>query len=316
MSTTKDKKIVLLFSRSAMEKKKANPMTLTTLFNNEAKGDGVEYLYVCYDDLIHYIDRDGAQLYDAVSGVDLKDFDLVYHRRWGDVPEVAMGSAMYLSKHNVIQLDDEILRPGAMNKLTQYWRLWEHDLPFPKTVFMSRKHLASWIDESLENTLGLPCIMKSTNGTRGRDNYLVHSTDEAKAILRQNPDIEFLLQAFIPNDGDYRVLVCDDKVGMVIYRKAAQGTHKNNTSLGGSAQLVTEDALPSAAIRASIKAAQVFKRNLAGVDIVFDKTAPEKFYFFEVNRAPQIEASSYSEEKVAVLHEYFTSLINKEETAS
>lgn len=308
MSNDKKKKQVLfLFSRLTMEKQRANPATLTALFNAEAEKDNTLYTYACYDDLIHEISEDSPKLYDAVSGKDLKDFDLVYQRSWGYSPETAMAVAIYLAHYNVPQLDDEMTnRPGSMNKLTQHWRLWEHGLPCPKTAFMNKQYVTEWIDNSLEAMFTYPIIMKSIGGTRGSDNHLVSSRAEAHALVKEYSAIDFLIQEFIPNDGDYRVLVCDDAVGMVIHRKAAAGTHKNNTSQGGSAAIIDASELPADAIEASIRAAKVFQRNIAGVDLVFDKRyGHDRFYFFEVNRAPQIEASSYSPEKVAVLHDFF-----------
>lgn len=295
----------MLFSRSAMEKKKANPKTLTALFNGAGSSDDYTYHFACYDDLIHELGSEGAKIYDTVSGIDIADFDMVYHRRWGDCPEVGMSAGMYLRKKGVQQVDDEILREGAMNKLTQCWRFWEHELPFPKTVYVPAGHVQEWTRENLAKTFELPCIMKSTNGTRGNDNYLVRSSEEAVQIINDSPDIDYLFQEMIPNSGDYRVLVCDDSIRLVIHRSAVAGSHKNNTSLGATATLTDVSELSEDLQAASIAAAKAFKRNIAGVDAVLDSRDPSKFYFFEVNRSPQIEASSYSKEKVAALHAYF-----------
>ncbi len=151
--------------------------------------------------------------------------------------------------------------------------------------------------------------MKSVTGTRGNDNYLVHSTQQAVEILTQNPNTEFLIQEFIPNDGDYRAIVAGSEVRLLIHRTAVIGSHKNNTSQGGAATLLSPETLSPEALQACVAAAQAFDRDIAGVDIVFDKRDPEKFYFFEVNRSPQIEASSYSKEKAIMLNGYFNELI-------
>jgi D-alanine-D-alanine ligase-like ATP-grasp enzyme len=59
---------------------------------------------------------------------------------------------------------------------------------------------------------------------------------------------------------------------------------------------------------ACIKAAKAFGRDIAGVDVVLHKDDPTKFYFFEVNRSPQIDHSSFTAEKAEVINAYVSDL--------
>ncbi len=297
-------RVLLLFTKTAVSQQKANPTALCDLLNHAGKATHTTYEFAFYEDLLHVIGADEAYILNVVNNTRLDAYDFVYQRRWGELPEQAMACAMYLRNADVPFMDKESDRSGSLSKLTQYWRLWEHDLPFPKTAFVPSHSIRAWIDKQLETVVGLPCIMKSDTGTRGGDNYLVHSLKDAQKIVEDNPTVNFLMQQFIPNDGDYRVLVTGDSVGLLIFRTAAAGTHTNNTSQGGAADLRPLDELPQAARKACIRAAQVFDREFAGVDLVFDKRHPESFYFFEVNRAPQVEESSFSSEKAAMLDSY------------
>lgn len=286
----------------------ANPKTLVKHFNDIADPNEISYSYALYSDLLHKIDNKEAYILDQKSGQRLEEFDVVYQRRWGDCPEQSMAVTIYLKKHNKIVLDAETERSGSINKMTQHWRLWEAGLPFPSTIFISADYVKDWLKNDLTKTFQLPVVMKSVRASRGRDNYLIHTIDEALRLVQEGEDISYLIQEYIPNDCDYRVWVCGSEIPLVIKRTAAKGSYKNNTSLGGGAELVEKSSLPERALEDSIKAAQAFKRDIAGVDLVFDKNHPDQYYFFEVNRSPQIEASSFTEEKVRALNVYFNSL--------
>ncbi|HEX5456140.1 MAG TPA: hypothetical protein VFW77_02115 [Candidatus Saccharimonadales bacterium] len=303
MKPADNKQVLLLFSRAAVEKNMADPEELTELLRGAS--DGISYEHAYYEDLIQIIDNKKPRIFDANTNKSLEEYDLVYHRRWGDAPDIAMSAAIYLRKKGIKQIDKEILREGSVSKLTQYWRLYESGLPLPATIFVPRAHLKNWVEKTLGEHLDFPLVMKSTKGTRGEDNYLADSEAEILKIIEDNPGMEFLLQRFIPNDEDYRVIVCGDDIALVIKRTAQKGNYKNNTSQGGTATLIEREKLPEDIRKVCIKAARGFSRDIAGVDIVIDKSNPDDFYFFEVNRAPQIEKSSFSEDKAAAINRYF-----------
>src|SRR6266567_2610772 len=234
------KKILLLFTSQSLISGAANATELCAVLNNASAGSAY-YEYATYGQLTHFIGRNtDIQLPDGRS---LTDYDAVYQRRWQEVPEQAMAVAIFLNKRGVPCVDTEAAGTGSRNKLTQHWRMWEQDIPGPQTGFLEAKLLRTWVDENLQSTFSLPCIMKSTHGTRGGDNYLVHTVEEALEIVETNSDMAFLVQEFIPNDGDYRAFVCGDAVALTIRRKSSAGSHKNNTSLGGSARLVSNKEL-------------------------------------------------------------------------
>lgn len=305
-----EKKVLLLFSKSSVSLKQANPNSMVGLFNDAAK-QTAKYDYSAYEDLTFILNGPDASVTDINNGWDLRGFDFVYHRRWGDNPGEAVSSGIYLKKNKIPYIDREVDRTGSANKLNQYWRFWEAGLPIPKTVYLSPEHLAKILEPGFLESSGItpPFIMKSLDGTRGQDNYLVKDLAQAKEIINDNPTIRFLIQEFIPNDGDYRVVVGGDKILLVIRRNAAKGSHKNNTSQGAKATLVSAGEFSPEVRSQIIAAAKAFGRDLAGVDIVFKQGTGEHF-FFEVNRSPQIEASSFSKEKAAAIHKFFMEQID------
>ncbi len=298
------KHVLVLFTQESIDTGAAEPAALCAALN-AAAGAAAQYDFATYQELVHVVSPRQADI--TWDGRSLSTYDAVYQRRWGEAPDQAMAVNIFLRQHGVPCLDDETDRRGSMSKLTQYWRMWQHTLPFPKTVFVSSAHLQEWLRSHLQETFSLPCILKSANGTRGSDNYLVHSVDEALEIAVANPDVPFLVQEFIPNDGDYRVLVCGNEAALTIHRVSSGQTHTNNTSQGGTATLLDDTKLPAEIQALCVRAAHVFGRNIAGVDVVCDKHTGD-YYLFEVNRAPQVEHSSYTAEKAEALHSYFMRL--------
>jgi glutathione synthase/RimK-type ligase-like ATP-grasp enzyme len=145
--------------------------------------------------------------------------------------------------------------------------------------------------------------MKGLNATRGQDNYLVKSADELRARFAERPDTDFLLQEFLPNDGDYRIIVAGGQARFAMYRTPADGKHMNNTSQGGQAVLVNLGDVSRRILDDCITAAATFGRDFAGVDVVLHKDTGA-YYFFEVNRSPQIESGMFVAEKAEVLAQY------------
>lgn len=306
-----NRSVLLLFTKQAVAERKAYPEDLCKLLNEAGQADLVAYSYAYYEDLLHVIvPGTAAKIIDTVSGKDLAEHNFVYQRCWADSPGSALACAIYLRKKNVPFIDLESYQPRSLNKLTQHWRLWEHDLPVPATICapqsMTPKQVVTRLN--LAQELGFPLIAKSTAGTRGQDNHLVGSEKELLRILSSDQDHTYLLQQYVPNNEDYRIIVGKGKTLLVIRRVATAGTHKNNTSQGGAASLLPNDYFDTAVDQDVHTAAKLFNRDIAGVDLVFDKTTGAH-YFFEVNRSPQLEHSSFAEEKAAMLHTFIKSQV-------
>lgn len=299
------KKILLLFTQYSVDTAQSHPADLCDALAQAAHGE-VQYEYALYDDLQYYVASDDARI-NLPDGRPLETFDLVYQRRWSTMPPHAVSVAIYLQQKGVPFIDAESKHDGSTNKLVQYWRMWEHGLPLPRSVYVSPGRLVAWLEANLAEEFALPCIMKSVASQRGQNNHLVETVAEAVRIAKDNPAVPYIIQEFIPNDGDYRVIVCGDRIGMVIRRTGGE-SHTNNTSQGAAAEIVPVSELAADVQAACITAAQAFGRDIAGVDVVLHKDDPSKFYFFEVNRSPQIDHSSFTPEKAAIINEYLAGL--------
>jgi glutathione synthase/RimK-type ligase-like ATP-grasp enzyme len=300
------KQILLLFSKQSFIDKKTDPERLKSLLSKTNKA---QFEYAFLEDVTYFMSPEGAELVDTRNNRKLDSYDAIYIRYIGYLEAQAPGLAIarYCSIKNIPFIDRELLRPGSFNKINQYMNLFEAKVPFPKTFIAKSDRIA---EGAKAYGFTFPFILKGASGTRGQDNFLVHSESELAEITSAPAAGYYVLQEFIPNKGDYRILVCGDEVKLVIKRMASEGTHLNNTSQGGNAVIVENDSIASEILADSVKAAQFYGRDFAGVDMVVSEE-DGKHYCFEVNRAPQIENSSFEEEKAAFVAEYLVSLTSE-----
>jgi glutathione synthase/RimK-type ligase-like ATP-grasp enzyme len=293
------KKALILFAKPSVERQLADPVRLTELL--QAAGE-LKVSWAYFDDLVYQVDNQSVGLLDTRNQRQITDYDIVYFRYWGAQEGHAIAAARICHLLNVPFIDEEVLRRGSQNKMTQYVNLYEAGVAIPKTLMAHGQLL---VGHYAEYGFDFPFIMKDKGGTRGESNYLVKTLDDMKKIVADSPDITFVLQEFIANVGDYRVIVMGDEVTLIIYRTASGGSHLNNTSQGGSAQIVPLETLPASVRNDCVKASQFYGRNFTGVDIVKSETDGE-YYCFEVNRAPQIDHASFEQEKASLLAAYLT----------
>jgi len=296
------KKILFIFADSSVKKGLADAEKLREIMQAEADNEHQDVrVFVTYArSLSYFVSNEHSVIYDHRNRMDLKDYDFVYFRKAGSVMQQMLSCAIYLKQHNVPFVDREIFSANSRNKLSQMFKLQSVGVSIPVTFFCRHKtRMLRLIRTKFKNELQFPLIAKATGGTRGAENYLVKSLEELEQLIR-NSHRHFLIQAFVPNDGDYRVLVMNGQITGVIKRQAQGNSHLNNTSQGGEAIWLEPNELSDVAREEAVHAAAVLRRDIAGVDIILDRETG-RHYVLEVNRAPQIENASFPEKKAAAL---------------
>jgi glutathione synthase/RimK-type ligase-like ATP-grasp enzyme len=147
----------------------------------------------------------------------------------------------------------------------------------------------------------------------GANNWFVHDFDEFSRIVALPHEQLFVVQQYIPNDCDYRVLVFGGEVKAVMRRsRQSDDTHVNNTSAGGQGDMVALSDFPGEWQTIALKAAAAVNRSdLAGVDIIVD-TETGKPYVLEVNKSPQIETGSNIDAKTSIFVDYIVGKLRHE----
>jgi len=258
--------------------------------------------FTLIDDLVISVGDGEFSVYDARNQADLADYQLIIIRGRGfrQIFGAIKAVSSYAKSKNIPVVNDYTgFRDSS--KLTQAVQFFELGLPVARTVFVTEAVLG----EKAPLGFDFPCIMKATFGAHGNDNYLVNSMTEARETAVKYPDIDFVLQRFVPNNNDYRLLVIGNET-LVISRSAVDGTHLNNTSQGGQAVIVANSELPNEIIDGARKIMHHLDMTMAGVDVLADKNTGE-FFFLEVNSQPQIMSGAFVEEKAKAVGRFLDS---------
>lgn len=234
------------------------------------------------------------------------DFDGIHIANWRKAPEIAMALARYIEKRGGKVMNGEIISFPAMTKLGEMVRMADKKIPLPDSFFVRDKYLVEMAKrQKLPHGFHFPLIVKSVAGSMGTNNWLVHDFNEFAEIVSLPREQMLVVQNFVPNDCDYRVLIFGGKVRAVIRRsRQSDDTHVNNTSAGGRGDMVPLDEFPEDWKDISLRAAEATNRlDIAGVDIITDTTTG-KPYVLEVNKTPQIETGSNTDKKTDIFIDY------------
>ena len=243
-------------------------------------------------ELFFEIDRENISIYHPQKKFDLREFDLVIIRHVGKYWVEAHAITQYCEHFGIRYTDTYLNRLLLDNKLSTEFLLCSNGITqWPRTMYGPTHELMRRLPE-----LGDKAILKDNEGSKGRLNFVVSSSEEISEIIEQNPGKKFILQEFIPNDGDLRVLVMNGQVPMVIRRSSDGSSHLNNTSQGGQAEIIQTEQVSLEVMKTCIKAAELTKLQVAGVDVIYDLRNKD-FFLLEVNNAPQISSGSFVKEK-------------------
>lgn len=214
----------------------------------------------------------------------LNDFDVVFFRttgkHWEEVDLLIhqLSITNYESKKKTIVVDPlvESGKPSYACKAWQMLKLKEAGINVPRTTYGSLWYLYQFINYQLSianSKWKFPVIVKGSGGDRGTRVFKANNLNELEKLVRElrRTEIEegkrYMLQEFIENDGDFRVLVLGDRVLGVMKRVGSRegGEFRNNFSTGGKVE-VTD--LPQEIKQLAIEAAKVCGLMVAGVDIM------------------------------------------------
>jgi glutathione synthase/RimK-type ligase-like ATP-grasp enzyme len=292
-------KTALIVTSFAHSEQSHNTTFVTQLNDALETGSGHRAVQGALKEFTFRISNHDISVHDHASDKDIAEYDLVLFMLWENQPDVALAAAHYLKIKQVPFYDSELLTSRRDSKLLDAVTLAEAKLPVPKSVYARSSRLLA-LCEAGQLDIDFPFILKDIHGRKGRLNFLVQDLAHLHGALEQHPDTRFIIQEFIPNNGDYRFLVLGDKVRLVIYRSRTDPqSHLNNISQGAKGDLLPVESFDNSVLDMAVAAAKVTERQLAGVDIMFDRTT-NKPYILEVNSQPEM-TSGFVEHKIEAL---------------
>ena len=277
----------------------------------ERNAENLVITHATYDDVQFCFGPQGTRVTLLSTGDDIASFDIV-HFKTSKERDVTAAMARYLKKRGVKIVDESSMYFAPSSKLYEYVLLADNAVLIPDSLYLAPSQLKASFEKFTEH-LGMPFVLKGIHASRGDHNYLVRNETDYLRVCGEilAAGVFVVGQRFVPNEGDYRVLVFGRRIALVIYRSVTgKTTHLNNTSQGGSARLAEVSELPSAVQMSCIIAAKVLGYGVAGVDMVQDSESGI-WYCFEVNNGPQIATGVFTPEKELAFAKYIETELDK-----
>lgn len=231
-----------------------------------------EYFLESYSDVVFRIQKGVVSCFIYDTGRDLASYDLVYIRDFQGFEHERNAIAYYLDLRNRHFINEDVRQFQHISKLTQAMAFASKGLPVIDMVYADFENITELADDFL-----YPAVLKSIVGGNGQDNVLVYRPDQ----VVESSVPQAMLQPFISNDCDYRIVTADEDILMAYKRlRTSKDEHRNNIALGARREFLTS--VPNEVSGLAITAAKSLGRNLAGVDIIQDKETGQ-YYVLEVN---------------------------------
>lgn len=276
----------------------------------EATSDRRQTVSVTTVDRLLFRMGDELSVWDNYNKRDLADYDLIHIRgaHHGDLNLLDFIRTIGLyAEHKKVELIDSIdVWHGSNGKLSQMMQSSINDISVPNTISAWRG--GDLVDHAVD-LQQYPIIIKANIGMKGQDNHLIKSSSEARELLERSVS-QYVVQQYIPNSGDYRVLFLGNHSSPLIFKRTPSGhSHLNNTSRGGSA--VLQESIPKEAFDMSVKAARLSGRTVAGVDIIQNSETGE-WLLLEVNSNPALSMGVFYSEKVDAYRNMLNSVLERD----
>jgi len=212
----------------------------------------------------------------------MSEFNLFYFRSVGDKNEHLPLLLEYAKKHKIPIVDEYLNRLGGAfrkRKSCEAVVLLGAGVSYPKSTFVADRESLKKVIEN-ENK---PLIMKATAGRHGKGTFLIEDNFLLGKVLQGRTSLNFLVQDYIPNDGDFRLFLIGYKIIAGFKRQVKEKKLILNRSVGKSEVL---DKIPEKVRVEAEKAAKILGVEIAGIDLVIDKRNNEPVVI-EVNQAPE-----------------------------
>jgi glutathione synthase/RimK-type ligase-like ATP-grasp enzyme len=270
------------------------------LYRNIQKHSVNEVYSSSYSLLRFDIKQGKVEIFDTANNLPLEQYNLVYFKQYTDETKACV---IFLEAHNIPFLNKDLGDNFIFNKLAQYIQLGLNGFLIPHTVYGSHKGL-----KMQSEGLAYPFVLKSISSSLGQDNFLIQSFTELCTTLDENKNVPFVIQEFIQNNFDYRVLVLGDTVGTVLKRiRQNKDDHRNNTALGAiEEELATPD---KAMVDLSISIAKSLNKDVAGVDLIFDELS-HRYFIIEVNSKPSFTYDTNISSEVPAFTKFIDSVVS------
>lgn len=141
----------------------------------------------------------------------------------------------------------------------------------------------------IDSEFGFPVVVKKIDMDRGEGVSKSDSRSDLLSNLKSNTAL-VLIQKFIKNNGDYRIITLKNKVQLVVKRQRTnEDDFRNNLAVGGSKAY--KATLPDEIINMCEDISTKLNCDIVGFDIIQDEN-DGKYYVMEANASPHFTTFS------------------------
>lgn len=225
----------------------------------------------------------------SIEGEEIKNFDLVFFRRIGDL-HIVGSVIVYLDKMGVPFIDEGLRKTAVrMDKLTSLVRCVFAGIETIPTYYCHFKHIDKNI-KILGGKFGYPIIAKKIHEHFLRGVYVIKNEGDIKLLkqnAKNNKNKRFIFQPFISIKDEYRLLVLGDKVKSINTRPTRNFKKLKVDYLDQNEYEVylRNASIPKEIRDLAVRSAKVLDLQIAGVDICIEEKTG-RIYVLEVNRGP------------------------------
>ncbi|MFA7314428.1 MAG: ATP-grasp domain-containing protein [Candidatus Magasanikbacteria bacterium] len=232
----------------------------------------------------------------------LEKYKVIFSRQVGKKRNLAFILSELCKQKGIFYIDKVYSSINDATKLKQTTLLALNNIPVPKTYFTSiynKKTLTT-----AEEFIGFPMVIKISSSRKGLGVFLAKNKIEAKQIMTREKSTEIIIQEFIPNTFDYRILVLGKTIGCIIKRERQinKKEFRNNVYLGASETFLKISSVDKIIKKIALKSAKIANIQVAGVDIVVDDNGQP--CVFEVNSSPAFTFDEKISNEIESLSEY------------
>ncbi len=266
--------------------------------------------------VVFIIQDNKLSVYDWYNQRDILDYDFIHFDKWNQKIDAASALAIFLSRNKINFAPTYIQDFPALNKMVEKVVLADHQVNIVDGIMAYGLILKKAFSQIVGNNIDFPVIVKKAESSHGNNNFVTHSLAEIGDIGKKYPRDMMVIERYIPNSYDYRLIVLNNKPSMLIKRSRGQNstTHTNNTSLGATSKQVDMETLPDSVIEEAMHSARLLKREqICGVDIIPDESSKHKYYILEVNKSPDILVGSDDSivyEKKKLISDFYNHMLN------
>lgn len=182
----------------------------------------------------------------------------------------------------------------ATEKIAQMLRSSVAGVPVPNTTILQKEAFFA-NQQIVSNKLKFPLICK-TDGQKGEQVKKIDSTNQLDDYVNGLTDEVFIIQEFIENDYDVRVIIAFGEILGAIKRFPAPESFLNNFSQGGR---VEAHSPTSSEVTLAQNACLANHTDVAGVDIIYKSQSP---LFLELNIGFGVEGYESIHQNEPVFH--------------